>query len=59
MCRLAFWWVEMSGSEMSRVTTAYYLALSSAGIQLKALKLLFMKRRPLFICPLISPTMWM
>jgi D-amino-acid dehydrogenase len=32
---------------------------AAPGIPLKALKWLFMKRRPLFIWPLISPTMWM
>ncbi|MGB7268246.1 MAG: D-amino acid dehydrogenase [Albidovulum sp.] len=31
---------------------------AAPGIPLKALKWLFMKRRPLFIWPLISPTMW-
>lgn len=32
---------------------------AAPGIPMKALKWLFMKRRPLFIWPLISPTMWM
>lgn len=32
---------------------------AAPGIPVKALKWLFMKRRPLFIWPLISPTMWM
>lgn len=32
---------------------------AAPGIPLKALKWLFMKRRPLFIWPLISPTMWL
>ncbi len=32
---------------------------AAPGVPLKALKWLFMKRRPLFIWPLISPTMWM
>jgi D-amino-acid dehydrogenase len=31
---------------------------AAPGIPMKALKWLFMKRRPLFIWPLISPTMW-
>ncbi|WP_050528478.1 D-amino acid dehydrogenase [Pseudorhodobacter aquimaris] len=31
---------------------------AAPGIPLKAVKWLFMKRRPLFIWPLISPTMW-
>jgi D-amino-acid dehydrogenase len=31
---------------------------AAPGVPLKALKWLFMKRRPLFIWPLISPTMW-
>lgn len=31
---------------------------AAPGIPLKAMKWLFMKRRPLFIWPLISPTMW-
>ena len=31
---------------------------AAPGIPVKALKWLFMKRRPLFIWPLISPTMW-
>lgn len=31
---------------------------AAPGIPIKALKWLFMKRRPLFIWPLISPTMW-
>ena len=32
---------------------------AAPGVPMKALKWLFMKRRPLFIWPLISPTMWM
>jgi len=32
---------------------------AAPGIPVKAIKWLFMKRRPLFIWPLISPTMWM
>ncbi|MDU8913563.1 D-amino acid dehydrogenase [Aestuariicoccus sp. MJ-SS9] len=32
---------------------------AAPGIPMKALKWLFMKRRPLFIWPLISPTMWL
>ena len=32
---------------------------AAPGIPMKAIKWLFMKRRPLFIWPLISPTMWM
>ena len=32
---------------------------AAPGIPVKAVKWLFMKRRPLFIWPLISPTMWM
>ena len=32
---------------------------AAPGIPMKAVKWLFMKRRPLFIWPLISPTMWM
>ena len=32
---------------------------AAPGVPVKALKWLFMKRRPLFIWPLISPTMWM
>ncbi|MDP2120909.1 MAG: D-amino acid dehydrogenase [Hoeflea sp.] len=31
---------------------------AAPGVPMKALKWLFMKRRPLFIWPLISPTMW-
>ncbi len=31
---------------------------AAPGIPMKAIKWLFMKRRPLFIWPLISPTMW-
>ena len=31
---------------------------AAPGVPVKALKWLFMKRRPLFIWPLISPTMW-
>ncbi len=31
---------------------------AAPGVPLKALKWLFMKRRPLFIWPLVSPTMW-
>ncbi|WP_412049371.1 D-amino acid dehydrogenase [Hoeflea sp. Naph1] len=31
---------------------------AAPGVPLKAIKWLFMKRRPLFIWPLISPTMW-
>ena len=31
---------------------------AAPGIPMKAVKWLFMKRRPLFIWPLISPTMW-
>ena len=31
---------------------------AAPGIPVKAIKWLFMKRRPLFIWPLISPTMW-
>lgn len=31
---------------------------AAPGVPLKAVKWLFMKRRPLFIWPLISPTMW-
>jgi len=31
---------------------------AAPGIPMKALKWMFMKRRPLFIWPLISPTMW-
>ena len=31
---------------------------AAPGIPMKAVKWMFMKRRPLFIWPLISPTMW-
>ena len=31
---------------------------AAPGVPMKALKWLFMKRRPLFIWPLVSPTMW-
>jgi D-amino-acid dehydrogenase len=32
---------------------------AAPGVPMKALKWLFMKRRPLFIWPMISPTMWL
>ena len=50
--------METSFGNAGQVSFGYASPWAAPGIPMKAVKWLFMKRRPLFIWPLISPTMW-
>ena len=49
---------ETSFANAGQVSPGYSTPWAAPGIPMKAVKWMFMKRRPLFIWPLISPTMW-
>ena len=50
--------LETSYANAGQVSPGYSTPWAAPGIPIKAVKWMFMKRRPLFIWPLISPTMW-